>query len=277
MPGRATRSNGRTKHVKVNLIRWSVWGVVIILSVSALVVGNFGVNYLFFSGNPHFELKHLDIVIVSGSIGRARVEARIGHAQAEAEPRNIYAMDLDELRQRLLTDPLIQEAEVRRRLPGTIEIRVHGRSAVAQLITRPGRLIDATGVVLPVTDKIELHNLPVITGVTKPDSYATGERLDDNPLLKSALQLLHCRATLKGGTNFDINYIQLVERFHEMRVNLRENVDWRIRDGAVIIFPKDDVCDAFERALAIAAKRSLAEQPWSEMNVTYERRVPVLP
>lgn len=87
-----------------------------------------------------------------------------------AKGQNVFSVDLEDARARLAADPWIESAEVRRKLPSTISIRVTEREAAglvamsegSYLVARDGAVIKR----LEAGDPMEHH---VVTGVSLDD------------------------------------------------------------------------------------------------------------
>ncbi len=79
---------------------------------------------------------------------------------------NVFTVDLDAVRAKLLADPWIAEATLARRLPGTILLRVTERRAAALVALGDTYLANADGVPFKVLELGDPVDLPVVTGVT---------------------------------------------------------------------------------------------------------------
>ncbi len=104
-------------------------------------------------------------LVVEGTeqLSPGEVRALVSHLEGQ----NILFVNLEEPRQRLLRLPWVAEAELRRVLPGTIDIRVRERRAVglARLATRLF-LVDAAGVVIDeYGPQYQRFDLPIIDGL----------------------------------------------------------------------------------------------------------------
>jgi cell division septal protein FtsQ len=260
----------RFKHF---LYKFTVWVFFALLPISIILMLKYGVSRLFFSGNPHFLLKHIQIEIVKGNFNRNHILDKISFKPGTD---NLYAIDLGRLRRQILQDPVVQEVEVRRILPDTISMNVYGRTPIAQLIRSGGRLIDANAVILGYGPKSEKHNWPIITGIQKIKSYETGEKLD-NPFVSKAINFLLLKEVITNGNRLDVQVIQLDENYQELRVYLNGKKEHFIRDGAVVKLPFEDMEKALSRALDILDHRAAAQQPTRSIDVTYQKKVPVRP
>jgi cell division protein FtsQ len=113
-----------------------------------------------------FAVTDIDVV---GSERRTR-EAVIGESGL-ALGVNVFTLDLDTARARLLADPWISEATLARRLPGTLLVSVTERKAAALVALGDTYLASADGEPFKVIEPGDPIDLPIVTGVT-PQSLA---------------------------------------------------------------------------------------------------------
>ena len=188
--------------------------IVILLAFAALVVFGIykGLRYtgsLFFSRNPSFELKHVQI----SSDGRLTVQQIHEYAGVEAGV-NIFSVDTIALRNRLAEVPMIESVTVRRRLPDTLEVQISERVALAQIRWRTGGLpflIDRSGFILPATRSGQA--LPLIEGM-KADALRPGQQMNDAGV-RQCLDLLMISDALGFGSTvsfgtFDLRYPEFI-------------------------------------------------------------------
>lgn len=110
--------------------------------------------------SPLFQIQK---VVVQGNslVGTREIE------ESAAIPlgRNIFEVDLQQARERLLLIPMLKDAQVYRRLPSTVVIRVTERVPVALLPVSNGFAeIDAEGIYLR-RGSVGTSGLPVLTGI----------------------------------------------------------------------------------------------------------------
>jgi cell division protein FtsQ len=84
---------------------------------------------------------------------------------------NVFTVDLDRARARLLADPWISEATLARRLPGTILVQVTEREVGALVVLRQTYLASREGVIFKRFELGDPIDLPVVTGLD-PDGVA---------------------------------------------------------------------------------------------------------
>jgi cell division protein FtsQ len=118
---------------------------------------------------------------------------------------SMLTLDLRAIRARLLALPWVKDAEVRRRWPDRLEVRLLER-APAALWQHQGRmrLIDSEGVVLPAPDLRPFAKLPLLVGADAP-AHAPQllKLLADHPPIAGRLTA----AILVGGRRWDLRMV----------------------------------------------------------------------
>ncbi len=119
----------------------------------------------------------LEAVLVRGNRNVSEEEAvRIaGVTMGES----ILAMDLANLRRRLLAYPLVRSASVRRRLPSALVIELEERVPVALVRSDRNFIVDRDGNVMSVTERDVRIPLPCLTGVAILDGKVTAAAMED--------------------------------------------------------------------------------------------------
>jgi cell division protein FtsQ len=131
---------------------------------------------------PYFSLRD---VRIEGSSHRSR-DHYLAVAGLE-KGKNILALDLADVRRRLLAEPWVEEAVVVRRLPGRIDVTVREREPMAIVALDEPYLVTSTGNVFKTVEPDELVDRPVITGLTTEQvNEASGHGRE---LLRRALDL----------------------------------------------------------------------------------------
>ncbi len=214
----------------------------VFLSVIALCGAYLLLSYagsLFFSRNPHFELKH----VIMSSDGRLTPSKLMEYGGVERGV-NLFSIDLDALRENLEGVALIESVHIQRRLPDTLIVRVAERVAVAQVNWKwrgPSFLIDQEGIVLPPTRAGVA--LPMIEGL-KLDQLRPGEQLDDAGVMY-ALELLDASRSL-GTSSIEF------ERFD---LRYPDYISATLVDGVSVRFPRHS---AYNRIVRLAATLQMA-------------------
>lgn len=114
---------------------------------------------------PYFAIK--EVVLEGGK----HIQAQELANQAGITPRqNLLTFDLREARRRILQNPWVEGATVRRRFPDTVVMLVKERepAGIVEVANSGQRfLISADGVVLEEVDKGKTQELPVIMGISR--------------------------------------------------------------------------------------------------------------
>lgn len=257
------------------LIRIAAWALALLVVAGLLWGLRAGLGRLFFTGNPHYELRQLHVAVRTGALTQEQVRAMLAEQSVQEGDCNLYELDLGALRQALEQDVMVRRVELRRELPETLDVQVFGRSPMAQLLAAGGYLIDADGVVMPAVPSAQIRALPVITGVPDADQLKSGDQLD-SPALRAALEFLRLRALAERGNWLEPRLLQLNEGNQEFRVYLRRSDEHFLRDNAVVTFPLRGLDERLPQVLEIIAQRSASGQWTGSINATYDR-MPVEP
>ena len=139
----------------------------------------------------------VNTVVVTGADRVAPEEAV--ELSGIAEGQNILSFSAGEAAEALKTNPWVKTAEVKRRLPGAIEIIIDEREPVALvLLDKDFYVMDASGTVFKkyaVSDRLDL---PVVTGLTKDGLKEGGAE---------AAGLLQLMAVLRPREGFNLSDI----------------------------------------------------------------------
>lgn len=103
--------------------------------------------------------------------------------------RNVFDVSPEEAERRLSDHPWIAEATVRRRLPGSYEVEVRERRAVALLSLGEVFLVGEDGAVFKRVDEDDPIDLPVITGIDR--ERFVRDRAFRSSIVLEAVALLH--------------------------------------------------------------------------------------
>ncbi len=141
----------------MNVVR-TVMGVVLVVAVSGTVA--WGARK-YVKTSPRFAVNE---IVVSG--GHFRSADQIMDTANVRRGANVFGLDLEASRQRLLQDPWIHEAELGRRLPGTISIQIKEREAAAIAALGDSYLVARDGEIFKRLEGGDPVDLPVITGLT---------------------------------------------------------------------------------------------------------------
>ena len=106
--------------------------------------------------------------------GAQRVAAEeVLAASGIVQGRNIFYFSKDEVLTRLKANPWLEAVDINRELPGTIEITVRERDAIALVKLDALYVMDSNGVIFKKYAAEEGLDLPVVTGLSK-ESLASG-------------------------------------------------------------------------------------------------------
>jgi cell division protein FtsQ len=120
-------------------------------------------------------------IVVTG--GHFRSVDQIADTAGIKKGDNVFALDLDEAKKKLLEDPWIHEAQLARRLPGTVYVHVVEREAGAIVsLSAELYLVARDGEIFKRLEPGDPVDMPVITGVTQ-EAIA-----DDREAVKATLR-----------------------------------------------------------------------------------------
>jgi cell division protein FtsQ len=118
--------------------------------------------------SPRFAVTEIDVV------GHERRTADVIAAESGVTAgANVFSLDLDGARARILADPWISQATLARRLPGTILIQITERKPAALVALRDTYLATAEGEPFKKLEPGDPIDLPLVTGLRQ-------EALDDD-------------------------------------------------------------------------------------------------
>lgn len=118
--------------------------------------------------SPRFGIRHIEVTGTSHRTGEDVTRQGDIHSGD-----NVFALDLEAARARILEDPYIESVTLTRKLPGTLRIEVVEREASA-LVSMGGSLYLATreGEIFKKLEASDPFDLPVLTGI-EPDRAAS--------------------------------------------------------------------------------------------------------
>ena len=150
----STRSRKQEKRVQMLrlLTRWGVLIGLCCLALAFLVGAWFGLRALLFTGNDHFQVRKIEIVIYGdrGSVSSEVIREKLRELGVIEKNVNLFDIDLPEIRSALLKSQVsLSRVLVKRKLPDTLRVEVRQRDPVAQLYYRKGLLLDRSGLIPP--------------------------------------------------------------------------------------------------------------------------------
>ena len=139
-------------------------------------------------------------------LSRARLETGV----------NILSVNLYLVRQRLLAEPWIAEAQVSRELPDSIEIRVTEQRPLAILDLGRKFLLNDRGEVFMELDETAPVALPLVTGLEFPDLHLEGGA--GSPAFAAVMEVL--RLGLRPGTALPIAAVDRIDVDRQLGLTL---------------------------------------------------------
>jgi cell division protein FtsQ len=224
VPGRFADACGRAVRRAVPLLA--------VLGIGGAVAGAGWAGWHYVTTSPRFAVTAIEIRgahTLSDETIRAHIPVELGD--------NVFLVDRDAVEAALEREPWIADAEVRRRLPQTIEIEVRERVAAAIVEIGGIYLADADGRIFKrarVEDG-EGKDLPVVTGITREE--VAGDPAGAAERVRRALEAL---TRWKDGARPNVG---------EIRVDSRHGVTLYTFDDAIAIRLGDAAGDELARRL----------------------------
>lgn len=273
LPANVSRDNRSTRIAVRVVISLTLFAI----AITGLVFAGKAVRRHFYVDNPHFTLLHVTTA-PTANYSRDRVLTILSEMGVDIGHCNLLAIDIGKVRKRLLAEPLVHSAEVRRVIPDTLNIQFSECTPEATLRCIPTLLIDRNGFILPYQGiKGVPATLPQITGIRNPGKLEQGTRTDDFMLL-GALRLLRFVATHDDMAYCDIAIIQLDYSQRHFRLILRATPGGTVfRAGSEVVVPLANMDAAFKRLNDIVNMKKERRGTIGTINVTYERNIPLTP
>ena len=164
--------------------RWAaaaraVLGASLVVATSALVAWA-ARRYVMTS--PRFAVTDIEVVG-----GERRTADAVSAESGIAVGANVFALDLDAARARIVADPWIAEATLARRLPGTILVQITERKAAALVALGDTLLVTAQGEPFKSVEAGDPVDLPLVTGMRPED--LTDDREGATRTIRRAIDL----------------------------------------------------------------------------------------
>src|SRR3954447_15582373 len=261
---KATQHRNRRVLVLVSKI---VLALVLVLGV---VLGvRYSAKHFFFE-NPDYQLSQIDIQ-TDGSLQRDQILK----ATEIREGENIFRISLAQVRDRLQQLPQVDEAQVLRKLPGEIDIRITERKPIAWItsdkqISDPfasdvAFLVDARGVLMKEKKLLpEYLGLPLITGCTS-ESLEPGKIVDSFEG-KAALELLRLSTRSFMQTRFLIREIDVSKGYCLVVSD---------KNHSRVTFGFDNLEGQLERLEQFLVYADDSKQELATVNLMVQRNIPV--
>jgi cell division protein FtsQ len=136
----------------------TVLGIGLVIGVSATAA--LGARR-YVTSTPRFAVTEIE---VSGNTRRTvdEIAAEAGLAKGQ----NVFSLDLERARARLLADPWVREASIARRLPGKVSVQVVEREAAAIVALGDSYLASRDGEIFKRLETGDPTDLPAVTGLS---------------------------------------------------------------------------------------------------------------
>lgn len=166
----------RRKRRKPGSIKWLMH----ILAVLLIAVAGY-----FFIQSSLFSISLIKVLGTQSVSG----EEIVGISGLE-KGENIFKINTDSAKEKILTHALVEEVEINKKLPATLEITVRERIPAAFIPAEEGLFqIDLKGNILRKQAVIGSQLLPIITGAELPSGTGVGKRLESDQL-QMGLQMI---------------------------------------------------------------------------------------
>ncbi len=213
----------------------------------------------FFTENDRYLIRNWDL----HSNGRLLTPAHIREYSQLSEDDNLFAVDLGRVRRRLESVAVVESAEVSRRLPDTLVVRVNERMAVARLGTddRLSLAVDREGHVLgPGSLR---PNLPSVVGLRQA-GLRPGMTLTDS-LFVDALQFIELCERPQVSQYVRVRYIDVSDP---------EYLDIRLGDGERVRIARDHMEARLAELVGIVQNDQRRGRVARVINMTGEAHIP---
>lgn len=122
----------------------------------------------------------------------------------------LFDLDLFGVRRKLLADPFVRDAEVRRDAPDAVLVTVTERVPVAAIASVPMRLVDGDGWIMPLAASGRVIDVPILSGKLGLKDVTPGTRAT-SPGLRKGIEMAVALRQMNGA-NGRISEIHLTER-----------------------------------------------------------------
>lgn len=261
-------ASDKVPHVKYICI---IGSVIVCLILAGIVCREFWRRL--YTDNPHFIFTTLKFK-PTNNFTTNDVVIKLSELGVEEHQITLPNLKLREIRQAFLTNPLIADIELRRRLPGTLDIVISEREPVASIMCASPMTIDRHGMILPPNIKGCPADMPRITGVANSGSLKIGQVIED-PMLKSALEFLRLARLREEQYLRCIKLIQIDNKNGTLCLYMEANGIFK--SMAQVILPANDLKRSLDRLAAIVLDRSAKGQTLSSVDVTFEKNIPAKP
>ena len=258
--------------------------VVSLLLVVCLAVSAVWLYRVFYRDNPHFLFRELEMKDTVHFNKKKVQELLEGNEEYPClvGRTSLLNLDLGRIRAMLQKEPLVKEVLVRRIMPGTIEIDIQERDAIAILSSGQNvvALVDESGTLFPYTTNEGLNlPLPFIIYGAGSESLPKGVPIDDVGVSSAVALINEISARPKiDGAAYAANVIKINPERERLEVVLRPLYGNRAfnANGTLVWIPldKDKMLDALARLEAILVRKVRESETLSFADVTLQYNVP---
>lgn len=229
-------------------------------SVWAAVSGANLLGEWLFVRNDKFIIQRLDLQ----STGRLQPSHLREYAKVE-EGMNLFALNIDQVRQDLESVPLVRSAEVWRDLPDRLVVRVTERMALARMAEGAGGFplaVDQDGYVLgPSAGR---PSLPLISGVSER-GLAPGSVVREATVVDALHALQLC----------DDSKLGAVIKIHTIDVRHPDYLDIRLTSGTRVLMGRDQLRFRLDKLAELLRTSAELGQDMVTADLTVDRNFPV--
>ncbi len=191
---------GKARIRRLSALAGKMIGMAVVL---ALVAGGAYGGWRLLSSSDYLSVKEIKVT------GTSRLsEKEVVESLGIPPGANLLSLDLDELERRLVTNPWVREAIVKRKWPGILSVHLKEHRPVAVAKLDDSYLVDSEGTLFTKVGEGEKWRLPVITGL--PSSTKVEGRLPDDAMKVVRLLKLSSKRPSTLGTG-NIREIKVVD------------------------------------------------------------------
>ena len=228
-----------------------------------------GARRLFFE-NPDYQLKTIEVQ-TDGTLQRDHVLDVADLREGE----NVFNVNLGRVRDRIQELPQVDDAQVVRKLPGEIDIRIVERKPIAWLtsdkqisdpsVSDAAFLVDARGVLMRQKKLLpEYLGLPLILGCSS-ELLEEGQVVD-SPDVKTALELLRLSTRSFVQTSFQIREIDVSKSYCLLVTD---------KNHTRVTFGLKDLATQLQRLEQFLVYCDNSKQELGTVNLLVQRNIPV--
>ncbi|MEM1060397.1 MAG: FtsQ-type POTRA domain-containing protein [Verrucomicrobiota bacterium] len=258
------------RHNRKRMLRWAALVGMCLITLTTVGVGTHFVINTFIDQallkNPEYGLQYVKVET------RGKYSQRqIRHATGLRKGMNLWALDLQRVQANVERLPFVAEARVEKHLPDKLVIKIKEREPIARVqglgdFGLELFFVDREQSILFKPRQEEADRLlPLVIGL-KDRGLEAGQHLDENPKIKTALELLRMINATSLGTDLDFATIDVGQplclRFTTSR-------------GAEFTFRLDYLPEQIARLQEIIAYARERDQRIATVDLTLDRNVPV--